>query len=65
MIDFGFVEDHIGQHKKNLPDRRKKSALEQCHIAYTNSKENDHINTVLLRSEGWVVPMISPSALSS
>ena len=37
----------------------EKILLEESHRFYANRKEADRIKAVLLRSEGWTVPMIS------
>ena len=37
----------------------EKAELESRHSQCTNRKEGDRIKAVLLRSEGWTVPMIS------
>lgn len=37
----------------------EKERLEQAHTSSENGKERDRIKAVLLRSEGWTVPMIS------
>ena len=37
----------------------KKERLELEHKSLINGKERDRIKAVLLRSEGWTVPMIS------
>lgn len=37
----------------------EKSELERRHTLCSNAKESDRIKSVLLRSEGWTVPMIS------
>ena len=37
----------------------EKEALEYRHQHCSNAKESDRIKAVLLRSEGWTVPMIA------
>ena len=37
----------------------EKASLEQRHSGCRNGKERDHIKAVLLRSEGWTIPMIA------
>ena len=43
--------------------QQEKEALELRHSQSQERKEGDRIKAVLLRSEGWTVPMIYPCSL--